>query len=290
MKKEKLLYLIRSAIRTFSSRKCPNCGCETTRRIDQKYIVTRLMRCENCKLQFRHPVDPANFNSVFYQEDYEQHDGLTTDLPSASELKTLIDTEFANSNKNVSPFVPIFHALKKDRSPSVVDYGSSWGYMSYQFKRLGFTTQSFEISRPRARFGNEKLHLDIKTEVDQLKPANDIFFSSHVIEHVPSVAEMVRIAAKLLNKDGFFVAECPNGSRAFRDKKPHAFSQIWGLVHPSYIDEAFAQWIFKGNPYLIISSPYDLSIVNEWDQKSQVVKDVSGDQLMIIARPNISIT
>jgi len=147
--------------------------------------------------------------------------------------------------------------------------------------------QSFEISKPRASYGNKNLGLDIKSNSDDLTPGNDIFFSSHVIEHVPSIGDMVNISKKLLNPGGYFIAECPNGSKSFREKNSRAFNLAWGLVHPSYISEDFYQWMFRENPYLILSSPYDTSLIKEWDQQSQKTYRTDGDQLFVIARPNV---
>ena len=157
--------------------------------------------------------------------------------------------------------------------------------MSYQFKKRGMSIQSFEISRPRANYGNTNLNLDIKSNLEDLKPGNDIFFSSHVIEHVPSIPDMINASKKLLSTGGFFIAECPNGSEEFR-KKNSNFSKAWGLVHPSYLSEDFYQWIFKECPYLILTSPYDLNQIKKWDQVSQVTHETSGDQLLVIAKLN----
>jgi 2-polyprenyl-3-methyl-5-hydroxy-6-metoxy-1,4-benzoquinol methylase len=237
-------------------------------------------------LQFRHPVDSNNFNLDFYQAAYQQDDGITTELLSKSELEQMLTTNFAASAKNVAPFVEIFQSIFKDKTYSLIDYGCSWGYMSYQFAKMGIPTQSFEISVPRAKYGNNALGLSIVSTEKELRPGADIFFSSHVIEHVPSVKEMVNSAKKLLKPDGFFIAECPNGSAAFRKRNASAFHHAWGLVHPSYLSDDFVRFTFADNPYLIVSSPYDLANIGSWDQKSQVIGPASGDQLLIIAKPN----
>jgi 2-polyprenyl-3-methyl-5-hydroxy-6-metoxy-1,4-benzoquinol methylase len=202
-------------------------------------------------------------------------------------LKALIESNFRNTHKNVENFSEIFNLLTREKNCKLVDYGSSWGYMSFQFKKIGFDVQSFEISKPRAHYGNTNLGLNIQTSVSRLTSGNDIFFSSHVIEHVPSISEMIDVGKSLLSSQGFFIAECPNGSEAFRKKKPFAFNQAWGLVHPSYLSEKFYQHVFRDNPYLILSSPYDLNQVRKWDQKSQVIGDTQGDQLLVIARVNM---
>ncbi len=287
MKKDKIKYFLRSSLHFFSPVVCPNCNSHKATKVDQKYFVTRLFKCDHCFLQFRHPLDSQNFNSSFYQEEYSQDDGITTDMPAPDELKQMIEIDFSNSPKNVSTFVKIFSSIVPDiRNAKLVDYGSSWGYMSYQFKKLGMSVQSFEISRPRANYGNTNLNLDIKSNPEELKSGNDIFFSSHVIEHVPSIPDMVNISKRVLSTGGYFIAECPNGSQGFRDKNPANFSKAWGLVHPSYLSKDFYQWLFKECPYLILTSPYDLDQIKKWDHASQVTHQTDGDQLLVIVKPN----
>ena len=290
MNKKKIAYFIRSVARYFSPRVCTNCGSTESSQVDRKYLVTQLFECNHCKLQFRHPVDSKVFNNSFYQEDYEQADGITTDLPDSDELQSMINSDFKDSAKNVDDFIRIFDALIKTESYKLIDYGSSWGYMSYQFKKKGISTQSFEISKPRASYGNKHLGLNIATKEKELDTNNDVFFSSHVIEHVPSINGMVDLAKKLLLDSGFFVAESPNGSGAYRKKDPLGFHKGWGLVHPNYLSGEFYEVQFQNNPYLILSSPYDFSMIRNWDQKSQLKGKLDGDQLLIISMPNFSMS
>jgi hypothetical protein len=286
----KFKYLLRSGANFFSSRKCPHCGGSTLRQIDRKYIVTKLFECQTCFLRFRHPVDNKNFNEAFYQEDYVQEDGITTDLPGDDELKSMLADNFRGSAKNVGGILDLWKSLfGKTEGLKAVDYGSSWGYMSYQFRQSGVDIQSFEISKPRAVFGNTKLGLNIRSDVSQLKPGNELVYSSHVIEHVPSVSDMVSASKRLLTQEGMFVAESPNGSDAFRKSDPHGFHKGWGLVHPNYLSEKFYQKLFQSNPYFITSTPFDLNAISAWDGKSQVVHKTGGAQLLVIAKPNVTL-
>ena len=284
---QKLTYLFRSAVRFPSGITCPNCQSRRAIKVDQKYIVTRLFECEDCYLQFRHPVDSKNFSKSFYQSDYVQKDELTTDLPSRQELDALLRTNFVGSNKNVKRVIDLFKALVRNlEGLRIIDYGCSWGYMTYQFANEGLSVQGFEVSRPRASFGNTNLRLSIKTDTRDLLPGNDILFSSHVIEHVPSIPEMIGEAKRLLNPEGLFIAESPNGSNGFRQRNFSAFHQAWGLVHPNCLSDRFYQTLFKYNPYFITSSPYDLEVIKKWDGKSQIIHRTDGPQLLVVSKPN----
>lgn len=290
MNKSKVEYLLRSASRYFSPVVCTNCGHTIASKVDQKYFFTRLFECQRCYLQFRHPSDSVSFNEKFYQSDYEQDDGITTDLPDTQTLQQMLSTDFSGSAKNADHVVDLWKSIFPDvKSIRAIDYGSSWGYMSYQFLKKGIQTQSFEISRPRAAFGNKHLELSIKSDANDLQPDNDLFYSSHVIEHVPSITDMVNTAKRLLKPDGIFLAECPNGSKAFRDQNESNFHQGWGLVHPNYLSDKFYQELFRKNPYFITSAPFDLAAIKKWDGVSQVTHDTAGGQLLIIAKPNVSL-
>ena len=64
----KVAYLLRSAVRFAKprARRCPNCSSANHSHVDNKYLVTRLLRCSDCKLQFRAPIDDEKFNRIFY--------------------------------------------------------------------------------------------------------------------------------------------------------------------------------------------------------------------------------
>lgn len=283
-------YFLSSLWRYFSENSCPSCGCGKVKFVDRKYIVTRLFECNKCRLMFRHPKDSILFNREFYQKAYDQKGGITTYQPNDIELKILVDNQFKGTNKSIVEFVKILSALNLDyKGLKITDYGSSWGYMTYQFLQKGYEVDSFEISSIRADFGNKHLGLTIKTEENDLLPNRDVFFSSHVIEHVPSVADMIQLSKKLLNDAGFFIAECPNGSDGFIQNNFDNFHKLWGLVHPNVISDIFYKTAFINCPYIIASTPYDENVISKirnWNRKDQLLLDTSGPQLLVIAKVN----
>lgn len=284
--KQKFEYFIDSALRYNEPLTCPSCGHQHVELVDRKHLVTRLFECRNCFLYFRHPVESTKSNFSFYQKEYAEEDDITTNLPSDERLEELRSKSFAtDSNRSAKRLLDLFGAILPSLDGvKIVDYGTSWGYISYQFKEAGMDVQSFELSGPRARFGNQKLGLNIQTSVDGLKGGNDIFFSSHVIEHVPSVSEMVDIGRGLLKKGGYFIAICPNGSPEFRQKSERDFHLAWGKVHPNYLNAKFFANTFKNNPHYIATSPFDLETIRNWDQRSQVVGNLEGGEIFVIAK------
>lgn len=288
---DKFSYLLDSFARYGEPVICPSCGSTKSGLVDRKYLVTRLFECEDCGLYYRHPTEKKEESHQFYQATYSEGDNLTTYMPSEEELRELKSKSFkTSSNRSADRLLAIFEACLGDvNGRKLIDYGSSWGYISHQLKEAGMDVQSFEISVPRATFGNKTLGLDIKSDTTELKGENDIFFSSHVIEHVPSPSEMIQTGASLLTPQGYFIALCPNGSPEFRQKYPANFHLLWGKVHPNLITARFYQRAFQNHPYFITSRPADLADLKSWDKQSQVTKDLSEGELLVIARPGMRI-
>lgn len=289
---QKISYLLDSVKNFGSTVVCPSCGSQNASQIDRKYVVTRLFECKECRLYFRHPSDSAETNRKFYQKAYMEGDGITTYMPSEGELEELKKMNFTtDSNRNAERLRQLFECLFSSlNGVKILDYGASWGYISYQFRAYGMDVESYEISAPRANFGNQSLGLRIHTAENNLRNGNDIFFSSHVIEHVPAVAKMLDLGKKLLKNNGYLVTICPNGSPAYREKDPAGFHACWGKVHPNYLNAAFFQHRYQNNPYFITTAPFDYGQITAWDKQSQVVDSrLDGEELVVLCRPGISI-
>jgi 2-polyprenyl-3-methyl-5-hydroxy-6-metoxy-1,4-benzoquinol methylase len=290
MQFKKYRYLLDCAQRYFSAVRCPSCGSNECRLTDRKYVVSRLFECRQCHLYFRHPLESIASNKAFYQSEYTQNDGVTTFLPEeggdldAIKNKILGDPIHPKNASRIKSMLEMLYPSRPDIS--VVDYGASWGYISWQLESYGYRVQSYEISESRAQYGNKHLGLQIRTREENLHSGNDVFFSSHVIEHVPSVSAMLRLAAGLTRTDGFVVTLCPNGSPQYRQKDPSGFHNCWGQVHPNYLNAGFFEKYYAGQPLFLSSTPLDMNALRDWDQKSHYTGDLSGEELLVIARPH----
>jgi len=268
---------------------CPSCKSNENLIVDKKYFITSLKRCENCMLLYRTPTTTIEENKDFYQEEYTQ--GFTTDCPNDDKLNELISNNFRNTEKDYSKIIEILNILdlkSNTNVSSLFDYGCSWGYGSYQLKKI-FNVKSYEISAPRAKYARDKLGVNIinESELDSLKNNDnklDFFFMSHVLEHVPNPSETLDLGLKLLKKGGYIVSFTPNGS--MKNKKINSkWSQLWGMVHPNFIDEKFYEKFFKNNIYYIGSSTYNLKNIQNFTKNNQnYIDDLSGGELMIIVK------
>ena len=268
---------------------CPSCKSNENLIVDKKYFITSLKRCENCMLLYRTPTTTIEENKDFYQEEYTQ--GFTTDCPNDDKLNELISNNFRNTEKDYSKIIEILNILdlkSNTNVSSLFDYGCSWGYGSYQLKKI-FNVKSYEISAPRAKYARDKLGVNIinESELDSLKNNDnklDFFFMSHVLEHVPNPSETLDLGLKLLKKGGYIVSFTPNGS--LENKKINSkWSKLWGMVHPNFIDEKFYEKFFRNNIYYIGSSKYNLKNIQNFTKNNQnYIDDLSGNELMIIVK------
>ena len=285
MKRQKINFFVSSLAHYTSNKDCPFCGSSDVSIDDRKYLVSRLFECNSCHLKFRHPKDDQRTNFEFYTNEYEETDGITTDLPSKDELQQLVDSRFAGSPKNADRYIDLFKSLAgNDSQPlRVLDFGANWGYTSVQFKNTGFEVEAYEISKPRASYGTEHLGVNIHTDLDKVSGKFDFIFSAHVIEHLPDINVLFDLASQRLKPGGFLVTLCPNGSNTYKKSDPEAYHRCWGLVHPNYISDEFFTTYFKDQPYYIGSGD-DLSPVATWDQKSQVVSEMNEWEFFSVVR------
>lgn len=181
-------------------------------------------------------------------------------MPSDEELATLIQTNFAGTEKNWAYYNGILRQLGLRRGERVFDFGCSWGYGSYQMAAAGYRVVALEVSPTRRRYAEHKLRVVMAQNVDSairdpsLAGTFGCFFTAHVLEHVPSPKEVFNLAAKLLRPGGLFVSFTPNGAEKARAAWA-GWNKAWGEVHQNFIDDRFLNRAFEDSPRVIGSSP-----------------------------------
>lgn len=259
----KLSYLVSSAAQYAApeANRCPNCGAADSAPVDRKYLVTQLRRCSACALQFRTPTDSEEASRKFYNFDYVQGDAMV--CPSQDEIAELKAKNFAGTERDFATFVAFLERLGVRPPARLLDFGCSWGYGSHQFANAGFETYSFEIAEDRRNYGIENLgvrHIDEMFEIGPGHPLAgtfDCFFSAHVLEHVPSPSRVFELAWHCLKPGGAFVAFTPNGCAEFRRNNPAGWRNMWGKVHPNFLDEVFYEQHFSRSKRLYLSREGD---------------------------------
>lgn len=283
----KLRYLTDSVVRSLvrSNLACPSCGCSDSQVVARKYFVTALRRCRDCCLLFRAPTTPQPDYEHYYQADYES--GLTTSLPDEAQLNGYLADGFSGTEKDFSRYIDILEAFGVPAGASVLDYGCSWGYGCWQFEQHGYSVQGYDLSAIRAAYGRDKLGVDLVWNTEQITGTFDVFFSTHVVEHIPDADSLLNFAFSKLNPGGMFVAVTPNGSQQYRDKKPGNWSRVWGFKHPILLDELFLQHRFYEYQYLATTRLNDYSGMAHWASSTDsVVDDMTGWELLVAVRSN----
>lgn len=282
---DRLKYLWRSVCCTLRRDRfrCPNCDEQRSLLVKRKYFVTALRRCSKCRLLFRVPTDPPGFGDEFYQSEYQS--GFTTDCPDTASLRQFLANGFRGTTKDFSSRIALLRALGVEPGSRVLDYGASWGYATWQFNETGYKTVGFELSRQRARFARDMLSVDVRERLDEVEGPFDVFFSCHVIEHVPQVSQVFEIANRLLRPGGIFVAITPNGCFEAMAVEPNSYHRAWGSVHPQYLDAEFYKQAFPTRPTCLASSPFDIDTIRNWQRNDNYCGELSGPELLFAVVP-----
>lgn len=265
---------------------CPYCGHVYSNFIGRKRIVLHLRKCPVCNLMFRWPKDAIGFNKEFYQNKYRQK-GLATDRPDLKLLDNLKKTNFRASEIDFSEKIAILKELVAHGK--VLDFGCSWGYSLYQFKMAGYDAIGFEISKPRAEFGRNYLDVTIIYEYSDLdniySSSFDIIFSSHVLEHLPTLKGVFERFSFLLKPKGILLLFVPNcgGENARR------FGARWGPMicekHPLALDRMFFETVLPKHGFFVKSFPetYNSKKIKPYMSSNKILFDPLCDELIVYA-------
>ena len=258
----KLKYVLESHLKSINplrNNACPYCKSKLDSKkylIDVKFYFTKLVECNFCKLLVRLPTDTISENNSFYQQNYKQ--GYTTDCPNFEELDALKKSNFENTERDYSRYITILTKLNVKSDAKILDFGCSWGYGLYQLNKAGYNALGFEISKPRLQYGIDNLNVIGYNNSTQIPNDLDVFFSSHVLEHVPDLKFVFELAFEKLKNGGIFIAITPNGSKEFQKKAPNDFHKLWGKVHPILLSKSFVEKNYKNLINIIGSLPSKL--------------------------------
>lgn len=262
---------------------CPSCGAIEYQRVDKKGVHL-LLGCNGCELLYRWPYEGKEEMAQFYQRDYHQA-GLTTDLPSLENMNSLLTNEFKGSEKDFSRIVKLLHTLNIRSGAKILDYGANWGYGVWQFRKAGFNAIGYELSVPRAAYG-EKLGIEVFTKWPSIVENGpyDVVFSSHVLEHTPDPASALHFKFEMVLPGGLLIALFPNGSKLFQKSNPTVFHRLWGRVHPVMLNEQFVRRAIPAHIALAIGSfcMHDLEKLSNWDRSTDWIGSLGTDEMLIV--------
>ncbi len=262
-------------------KECPHCGSVNTSLVGTKYLLMQLRTCSDCKLFFRWPKDNVEENYRFYNKQYRET-GITVDLPSSVELQAMKATSFHDTDKDFRQRISL---LKKHSADgTLLDYGASWGYVTYQLQEAGYNVIGFEIDKTRADYGCEYLNLNIisdRAQLNEMKSAFDVVFTSHVLEHLPHLYSIFTDFHTLLRSNGILCIFVPNctgieGAEVFARKKAYAF----GVKHTF----AYTVDFFERN---LLAYGFQILEIDVSPYGDKEKKNLSNNgELMVVAKKN----
>ena len=260
---------------------CPACGGSHLRIVRRKYGVTALRECGGCRLRFRTPKDdPGSAEAFYVDEVYKQ--GFTTDLPSDLELEGILAGHFVGTELDFAHRIKAISVAGLEQGSRILDFGSSWGYGSWQLTQAGYQVYSYEIGRARANYAREKLKCTTVSDLQNLEGSVDCFFSSHVIEHLPNPNLLFDAAEKTLRPGGLLACFCPNGAVERERKHPDEYHSNWGKVHPIMLTPDFMKGEAARRGFTqcaVFSNPADCSDIKSWRDGQ-----LEGNELLLLAR------
>lgn len=190
-------------------RLCPYCQSRHSSLLQRKWLVIQARQCAYCGLIFRWPTDRGVSTRAFYESAYEGQQA--TDVPGADELEALVRAGFRGSQYDKSHRVRFLSAVGL-ATGSLLDFGCSWGYSVFQYRAAGFDAVGHELDRNRARYGRERLALDIDSGPPQRAAGFDVVLSDHSLEHMPDPGEGLEIFSRSCKPGGRLVVFVPNGA------------------------------------------------------------------------------
>jgi len=229
-------FLLQSVLKYAQTPRCPHCGSARQTRIARKYGVARIVRCVECGLYFSRPVYRSWVTPNLYDGLYTA--GFATDLPGDAQLEQWIATDFRDIGRDASRVLEHIRSHVARPAPTLLEIGCSWGYFLYQARAAGFEVAGVEIGARRRDFGSRRLGLHIVGDLGELPAAAryDVIYSSHVLEHLTDLGDLLTHLAGRLRDDGVLFIEVPNfdprqfGARCF---------PVVGAVHPLGFDSEF---------------------------------------------------
>ena len=181
----------------------------------------------------------------------------------------------------------VSNKLKLEPNSNLLEIGSNDGYLSEQFKNLGYRVLGIDPSKKmkeladkrgistRTRLFNYKESCSLKDEVGKF----DVVVANNVFNHANDPIDFATGVKNILTDDGVFIFEVPYWYNTIKDKR---FDQIYH-EHPSYFTVKSSVEVLKKaglNVYDVEVVDYHGGSIRVFAKKSNVVKQGIVDTLI----------
>jgi SAM-dependent methyltransferase len=155
----------------------------------------------------------------------------------------------------------------------------------YQASLRGYEPIGFEISAARAEFGRKKLNLEILSEPSKLQAlpqaSIDIVYTSHALEHLPSLVDIFEEFSRLLRPGGTLLIFVPNCGGDNARRLGVSWGPFTNEAHTISFEASFFERNLPRHGFEVrcFSDPYD------GDLKScNMSRSCTGDELLVVAK------
>lgn len=191
----------------FEETTCPLCAPETPQKLRYDFAPFRVIRCENCGLDYLSPRLTENDIMKFYKgEDYY------TPSHSRQGYDDYLGLRDAWVNTFKRRLRDILHYKGEGR---ILDIGCGPGFFLEAAQEMGFDDiwgidpSDFIVGVAREKFGDHILHGTIGSDFLEAQ-SFDILTAFDVFEHIYRPVDFVNRAHELLREDGILAFTTPN--------------------------------------------------------------------------------
>lgn len=190
---------------------CCICGCPTSTLLNKdgkSFIVgyrnstSYLVKCNSCSHVFFDPIPTDEVLEIYYSED--EWDKYTIDDHYRYYFRDQVNFPTCLARQLLSFF----------DDPIFMDFGCGYGPLVYKLQQNDTNVIGFDFSSKRVKLGVER-HADLKitNSLDELaiyKKNINIFWASHVIEHVNNLDRYMRTIDEYLADNSVLCMRFPN--------------------------------------------------------------------------------
>lgn len=184
---------------------------------------------------------PAELNR-YYAEEYWQHRSDRGQIVNARDVSHYLD---------IRNTVPEFFL---ESSNLILNFGSGHGGVTNLFLGLGYEVIEVDPSKKLLDEITEKNRFEYNRIQDVPETTFDLIYSSHALEHVSAVHEILREFQRLSNEETLFLFEVPDGEvpgQGGGDGKivtPHTYYFTKAFFRSHFKDVYLCSNVSAGNP------------------------------------------
>jgi len=166
---------------------------ENCRISSENFIYSKCLECLGISLN-----NPPEDLGKYYQSGYYE-------IPDLKQLQKI-------ANKDRTKINTLLHFIK---SGHLLEIGPAFGVFALQAKQAGFEVDVIEMDKRCCQYLHDTLGVNVTHSGDphkvmQTLPKHDVIAIWHVLEHLPNVLDLLRIANDNLKSGGVFIAATPN--------------------------------------------------------------------------------